>query len=310
VLNDEPIIECLGTINGCLIDVLRLDLIDPEISGNKWYKLKHFFKRIKDENKQGFITFGGPHSNHILAASKAGKIFGFTSVGIIRGEQEIQTLTLKKASDNGMHLFHVSREEYSKEEHSKVVQNICSRFQDLIRIPEGGKGEEGVAGCSEILRPEWEYDFVLCACGTGTTFAGLLMSEHGPVIIGVNVLKGQNTLLEEVHCLCKSFGKQPLQFEGNEGLQREKIIKSFVTSEYAFGGYARRHTELLDFKKKFEGKYQLILDHVYTVKTFYACFDLIGKNKFKDSSRILVVHTGGLQGNEAFENRYNLNPNR
>ena len=67
--------------------VLRLDLIDPVISGNKWFKLKEYVQQAINEDKTTILTFGGAYSNHILATAAFCKQNELESVGIIRGEQ-------------------------------------------------------------------------------------------------------------------------------------------------------------------------------------------------------------------------------
>jgi 1-aminocyclopropane-1-carboxylate deaminase len=156
------------------------------------------------------------------------------------------------------------------------------------------------------------FDYIICACGTGTTYAGLVCSA-GPqqTVIGINVLKGENTLPEQTTKLIKEMN--PLQTKrimGNDALTKEIINENCITNNYCFSGYACYNKELVDYKKEFEKRCNFELDYVYTNKLFFAVSDLIGKKKFKKNSTLLLIHSGGLQGNAAFEQRYNLKPMR
>ena len=268
------------------LSVLRLDLIHPEISGNKWFKLKYNLQQAKAEGKNTIITFGGAFSNHIAATAYACKEARVNSIGIIRGEESSQNNpTLLTAKKNGMNLRFVSREEYKLKNNKEYIRNLQIEYQNSYIIPEGGDNEYGQKGCEEILSSETNnFDLIFCAYGTGTTFKGLAHAlQAHQQLIGVNVLK----------------------YEAETHLSNTTILNT-----YHFGGYAKHTKELLDFKIWFEEKFTITLDYVYTAKLFYAVFDMIKQNKIDKSKKILIIHSGGLQGNTGYENRYNLNPNR
>jgi len=308
MINYEPIITKIQFQNFD-IDVLRLDLIDPEVSGNKWFKLKKNFKKARQDEQKTVITFGGAYSNHIAATAALAKAANLNCVGVIRGEQtEILNPTLQLAKEKGMQLYFVDRETYSKKETAEFKKQLSNKFGPHYLIPEGGNNKAGILGCAEILKPEWKYDHIFCACGTGATYSGILASvKPQQKVIGISVLKGENVLVNDVSKqLNEFFPEQTFSIAGNEELEKEKIENSFITNKYCFNGYAKKDEILLEFKKSFEKEYTIPLDHVYTAKLFYAVFDLIQNKKIKQHSKILVIHSGGLQGNKGFEERYKL----
>lgn len=285
LLNDTAIITSLN-YEGYQLSMLRLDLIDPEISGNKWFKLKLNLAKARELGKHTILTFGGAFSNHIAATAAACHRLGFQSIGVIRGEASSQSNdTLSKAQELGMQLLFVSREEYKQKEEEHYLQTLAQRFPDAYIIPEGGDNALGQQGCESILGNNTQaFDHIFCAYGTGTTFKGLAKSlQAHQKLYGINVLK----------------------YEAESGLPQSSIINS-----YHFGGYARHTQELLDFKSWFEHTFGIGLDYMYTAKLCYAVFDLIKQGKLKREDNILIIHSGGLQGNGGYKARYNLKPNR
>lgn len=281
----NPIINQIE-YNGYQIGILRLDLIHPEISGNKWFKLKYNLEQAKKENKNTIITFGGAFSNHIAATAVACKLDGFKSIGIIRGEEfSVNNPTLSFAKQNEMNLLFVSREEYSQKNDNGYLQRLRYMYPEAYIIPEGGDNKLGQKGCEEILTSDmFMYSSIFCAFGTGTTYKGISKSllAHQKLNV-INVLK----------------------FEAMTEEPRTNIFNN-----YHFGGYAKHTKELLDFKEWFENTYSIPLDYVYTAKLFFAAFDLMKQEKLEKRIPILIIHCGGLQGNKGYEERYNLNPNR
>lgn len=312
MISYNPIIQDLKNGSFFQLDVLRLDLIDEEISGNKWFKLKRNIDKALAENFNTVITFGGAFSNHIAATASACKRYNLKCIGIIRGEEkDASNPTLSEASKNGMLLHFVSREFYSQKNDQLFKNYLEANFGRHYLIPEGGNNLEGALGCMEILKPEWNYEYVFCACGTATTYAGIFASKNqDQKIIGISVLKGKNTLPLEAGNLINGLlpGKK-CSLAGNEVLENEIIREDCIINSYAFKGYARLDESLVEFKKNFEAEYKIPLDHVYTTKLMYAVFDLVKKNKLPSKSKLLVIHSGGLQGNKGFEERYHLIPN-
>jgi 1-aminocyclopropane-1-carboxylate deaminase/D-cysteine desulfhydrase-like pyridoxal-dependent ACC family enzyme len=251
--------------------VLRLDKIHPVISGNKWFKLKSHLHAAMKKPGQHIITFGGPWSNHIIAAAFAAQQAGLRATGIIRGEQPAALSdTLRQAAGYGMQLEFISREAYRAKDTPAFLEQLRAKWPGAWVIPEGGAGPLGVKGSEEILRAvdKSQYTHILCAIGTGTMYQGLVnASAPGQIVIGVPVLKGM-----------KAFSDLP---------------------DYHFGGYARYTTELLDFMNRWYRSTGIPSDFVYTGKLFYAALDSVHKNLFPPDSRLLLIHSGGLQGNRS-----------
>lgn len=285
MLKYNPIINTIHH-NEFEIGVLRLDLIHPEISGNKWFKLKYNLEKAKAEKKDTIITFGGAYSNHIAATAFACKLANLKSIGIIRGEETSKTnSTLSVAKQNGMELLFVNRDEYSQKNDFDYLQRLQYMYPNAYIIPEGGDNKLGQKGCEEILTLETNrFTKIFCDCGTGTTFKGIAKSlNENQLLYGVNVLK----------------------FDSKSEFENAVMI-----NDYHFGGFAKHTTDLLKFKSWFENIYAIPLDYIYGAKLFYAVFDLINQNKFEGNDSILIIHSGGLQGNEGYEKRYSLNPIR
>lgn len=263
------------------IDVLRLDLIHPVVSGNKWFKLKYYLDEVLASGKT-LLTYGGAYSNHIMAMAAAAKMAGIKSIGVIRGEEAAElSLTLVQAQNLGMRLFFQSRDAYREK---ALPDELRSVREDLYIIPEGGNGELGVKGAKDIL---WQnqtttYSHIISAVGTGTTLAGLAAAA-GPAqqVIGISVLKNNYSLKEEVE----------------QWLPADKRKNLTLLHDYHFGGYAKHSEELLRFMNDFYRQTAIPSDFVYTGKTFFATMDLARKQFFNPGARILLLHTGGLQGN-------------
>jgi 1-aminocyclopropane-1-carboxylate deaminase len=313
LISYTPIIQnLLNEPSSYTLDILRLDLIDKEISGNKWFKLKYNLEKARIENHKTIITFGGAFSNHIAATAAACNLYNLNCIGVIAGEEkEHLNYTLARAKKNGMHLHFVSREVYSKKNEAQFQKYLQATFGAHYIIPEGGSNEDGVLGCTEILRTDWNYDYIFCACGTATTYAGLLAKNNQQSkVIGISVLKGKNELPVETTTLLKSvFPDKEIKVAGNDALQKKIVEDNCIIDSYAFKGYAKLDNEVLNFKKQFETTFHVPLDHIYTAKLMYGVFNLIKTGKLKANSKLLAIHSGGLQGNKAFEERYHLMPN-
>jgi len=278
--------------------VKRDDLIHEEISGNKWRKLKYNIQKYKEGDYSALLTFGGAYSNHILATAKVGFDFDIKTIGVIRGEEHFPlNPTLKRAVELGMELQYVSRSDY-REKHTQVfIDKLKRDLGNVYIVPEGGGNTEGVLGCKDIVDEiEQEFDYILTDCGTGATLAGIgLGLNKKQKAIGIPVLKGGSFIEREV----KGFYSQIDE--------AEKFLPQIdLKTEYHFGGYAKYKPELLDFMRFFYSETAIKTDPVYTGKLFYGLMDLIQKDYFPINSKIIVVHTGGLQGIDGFEKRYKL----
>lgn len=268
------------------IDVLRLDLVHPVVSGNKWFKLKEYFKEAKALDKKIILTFGGTYSNHIIAAAATAKQARLKSIGIIRGEKpNFFSHTLLDASSYGMELHFISREDYKSK---KVPREIFEQYNknDIYLINEGGYGLPGVAGAKDILSQidSSFYTHIIDSVGTGTTLAGLIeASGDDQKIIGISSMKNNYSLQEEIKQLVSSQNKK----------------KFTLLYDYHFGGYAKLSMQLIDFMNEWYRLAGIPSDFVYTGKLFFAVCDLLEKNYFPANSRLLIIHSGGLQGNQS-----------
>ncbi|ALF56066.1 1-aminocyclopropane-1-carboxylate deaminase [Nostoc piscinale CENA21] len=278
---------------GVEISVLRLDLMHPWVNGNKWYKLKYNLLEAKARNFTTLLTFGGAYSNHIFATAAAGKLFGLQTIGVIRGEETLPlNPTLSFALEQGMQLVYMNRTSYKQRNSPELQAELRERYGEVFIIPEGGCNLNGVLGCTEILQQAENFDIVCVACGTGTTFAGILLSlipqQKG---IAFPVLKNGEFLQQEIETLLQNYLAADLPVSNKSVCAWELICN------YHFGGYAKVNDELLKFSQQFQQIYGIPLDYVYTAKMFYGVMDLLQQGFFSKGDRILLIHTGGLQGN-------------
>jgi 1-aminocyclopropane-1-carboxylate deaminase len=262
--------------------IKRDDLLHPHISGNKFRKLKYNLAEAKARNYHKLLTFGGAFSNHIVAVAAAGKEYGFQTIGIIRGEELAHQIatnpSLQFAQDCGMHLEFISREQYRHKNESASLEFWQKKYGEIYILPEGGTNALAVKGCEEILTASDEvYDFICCAVGTGGTISGVINSAKPyQKIIGFPALKS-DFLQEDI----RNF-----THENNWEL----------CTDYHFGGYAKVTPELIHFLNEFYAQYQIPLDPIYTGKMVFGVLQLIQENYFPHGSKILLIHTGGLQG--------------
>ena len=262
--------------------IKREDLIHPFVSGNKFRKLKYNLLQAKAENQSCLLTFGGAFSNHIAAVAYAGKEHGFQTIGIIRGEElgtKIESNpTLNFAQECGMQLEFISRENYRLKTEAYFLEQLGKKYGSFYLVPEGGTNALAIQGCKEILTNEDAFfDYIGCAIGTGGTISGIINSAlpHQKVL-GFPALKGD--FLQDEIC----------NFVQNENWE--------LITDYHFGGYGKVNAELIDFINWFFEQTQIPLDPVYTGKMVFGIVDLIKRNYFPENVKILVIHTGGLQG--------------
>ncbi len=278
---------------GISLFIKREDLLHPEIPGNKFRKLKYNFQAALEQKEQQILTFGGAFSNHISATAAAGKLAGIKTIGIIRGEELAHDLdktlafnsTLKFASSCGMKLHFISRTDYRKKENPGFIEGLRRKFGKFYLIPEGGNNELAVKACEEILtKTDKDYKFICCPVGTGGTISGIINSsyEHQQ-ILGFPALKG-DFLASEIQ-------------KNTRRNNWELILK------YHFGGYAKMNQDLIEFINNFKLHHEIQLDPVYTGKMLYGVCDLIENNYFPENSRILAIHTGGIQGIEGMNKK-------
>lgn len=262
--------------------IRREDLIHPFVSGNKFRKLKYNLLEAKNQKKTTLLTFGGAFSNHIAATAFAGKQNGFNTIGIIRGEELASKInenpTLKFAQENGMVFEFVSREAYRLKESNDFIEDLKNNYGDFYVIPEGGTNDLAVKGCEEILKEDDSFfDFICSSIGTGGTISGIINSAlpHQKVL-GFPSLKGDF-----------------LQKDIRKFAHKENWT---LISDYHFGGYGKVSIELIEFINSFYQENDIPLDPIYTGKMVFGVIDLIHQGYFPENSKILMIHTGGLQG--------------
>jgi 1-aminocyclopropane-1-carboxylate deaminase len=263
----------------------RDDELHPFVSGNKWRKLKYNLAEARRLNQNTLLTYGGAYSNHIYAVAAAGSEYGFSTIGIIRGEdhRERDTPTLAFARDQGMNLYFITRQQFRNQNDGVFQPELRQRFGSYYELPEGGTNELAIRGTAEIipevlLQFEGQPDYVCCPVGTGGTLAGLERSApDGMTVLGFSALKGYVP-------------------EGNTG--------ALVLTNYHFGGYAKTTPELLTFIRDFERKTGVRLEQVYTGKMLYGIYDLARKGFFRPDAKVVAIHTGGLQGRSDFLESY------
>jgi 1-aminocyclopropane-1-carboxylate deaminase len=259
-------------------------LTHPFVSGNKLRKLKYNLLQAKKENQTTLLTFGGAYSNHIAALAYAGKEQGFHTIGVIRGEELIDKITenptLLFAQNCGMQLEFVSREAYRLKTEDSFIETLRQNYGAFYLVPEGGTNALAIKGCEEILTDKDAiFDYICCAVGTGGTISGVINSilPHQKVL-GFPALKG-DFLKDEI----RNFAQQE-HWE--------------LMTDYHFGGYGKVNSELIAFINTFFAKTQIPLDPIYTGKMVFGVIDLIERNYFPENSKILLLHTGGIQGVE------------
>jgi 1-aminocyclopropane-1-carboxylate deaminase len=276
----------------------RDDLIDKEVSGNKWRKLKYNIEQAISKKNDAILTFGGAYSNHLVATASACFKAGIRSIGIVRGEElsENSNETLKKCYEFGMELKFVSRQEYGLKGDSLYLKDLHLEHENCFIVPEGGANFYGMVGCQEILKEvDVQYDHVFVAQGTTTTSCGVLLSlPEDSTLNVVPVLKGFDAVAEMKQLLNYSLF--------DEELTEDLLQKVVVHSEAHFGGYGKYNEELLSFIQRFYSEFEVPLDPIYTGKVMFHVFDLIEKGEINNTS-ILFIHTGGVQGVKFIEEK-------
>lgn len=295
--------------------IKRDDLNHPVIQGNKWHKLKYNLQQAAKLNKNTLLTFGGAFSNHIAATAAVAKIAGFKSIGIIRGEElahkpENWSHTLQEANTNGMQLQFVDRQTYRQKQNTLFLDALGNEFPSAYIIPEGGSNDYAVLGFDDLVSeinqqcPNWTHLFT--STGTGGTLAGLVhcnktfacknRPEIDREIFGVAVLKDADYLKMETENLLNSVHEN--HDNGSDKTLNSMPIKWQLLTQYHDGGYAKKSTEGVQFQADFENEFAILLDPIYTSKMVYAFYQELKSGNIAKGSKIILLHTGGLQGRE------------
>ena len=260
----------------------REDNIHPIISGNKYRKLKYNIEAAKKQGRKTILTFGGAFSNHIAAVAAVGKAFNFKTIGVIRGDELADKIesnpTLMYAKSCGMTFKFISRALYREKQNPSVIKKILKGFSNYYFVPEGGTNDLAIKGCEEILNESDKiFNFVCCSIGTGGTISGIINSaKSNQYVLGFPALKG--SFLKE------DISKFVMQNNWN------------IIADYHFGGYGKVDIDLINFINQFKKDNNIQLDPVYTGKMMFGIYDLLEKGYFLKGSKVLAIHTGGLQG--------------
>lgn len=291
-MDPKPIIESVSYLTNATIEVdtLRLDQIHPIVSGNKWYKLRYYIQDALTKKATTIASFGGPYSNHLVALAYTAKQQGLKSKGYVRSnEGEPLTHSMQEAMNYGMEFIYLGRTLF-QEKKTEILSSNVNTNPETYFIDEGGYGHLGAKGASTILTNNTaiisNYDIIICAVGTGTMIAGIInAAEKNQHIIGIPVLKNEFTISNEIEQL----------------LSEEKKCRPNFTLLHDFhqGGYAKTTPEQIAFMNRFWKNTGIPSDIVYTGKLYYAVEQLIHQNYFAPKSKVLVIHSGGLQGNRS-----------
>lgn len=292
-MHPQPSIENIPFLsqNGLQVDTLRLDQIHPIVSGNKWYKLKYYLAAAQQGNYTQIASFGGPYSNHLVALAFAAKAAGLKSIGYVRSNPgALITPSLQEALGFGMELVYLGRTHF--QERKEMLLNT-NEPTTIYYLDEGVYGTMGAKGASTIVS-DWTvnkenklqvYDAIVCAVGSGTMMAGLINAAAAhQKIIGIPILKNEGSIAQEVQTL----------------VINEQAAFKFLY-DFHQGGYAKTTKEQINFMNSFWNNTHIPTDIVYTGKVFYAVNELVNQNYFHPNSRILVIHSGGLQGNRSLD---------
>ena len=266
------------------VDLLRLDLLHPIVSGNKFYKLQFYIAAAIENGVSKVASFGGPYSNHIVALAYTAKEAGLKSIGYIRtNADEPMTPSLKDAKAYGMELVYLGRSDFQSKKAS-ILQS-SEAMTDFYFIDEGGYGTIGAKGAATILTEQntVHYDYIICAVGTGTMLAGCInAASPNQKIIGIPVLKNEGSIESEINALIE-----------------DKNRTYTLLHQFHQGGYAKTNPMMLDFMNRLWDTEKITTDIVYTSKLLFGVEQLIQENYFEKDASILVIHSGGLQGNRS-----------
>lgn len=261
---------------------------DCAFGGNKWRKLKYNLLAAREQGFRRLLTFGGAYSNHIAATASAGALFGFETIGIIRGEPHSPlNPTLDHARRCGMQFHYLDRTTYRQHREPKIQKELRDRYGPFYLLPEGGTNDLALRGCAEVVAEietqlEKLPDYCCVACGTGGTLAGLITGLGGrQQALGFAVLRGNFLQAEVIRLLQETTGQGYPNWTVND--------------DFHGGGYAKVKPELLEFIDTFRKKTNIRLDPIYTGKLFLGVWTLIERGFFNEGSTVLVLHSGGLQ---------------
>jgi 1-aminocyclopropane-1-carboxylate deaminase len=283
------------------VDLLRLDSLHPIVSGNKFYKLRFYIAAAIQNGCSTVVSFGGPYSNHIVALAFTAREAKLKSIGYIRtNADEPITPSLAEAKAYGMELVYLGRTDFQTKK--ATILELSATKSDTYFIDEGGYGAIGAKGAATILSENntAHYDYIICAVGTGTMLAGCINAAiPNQKIIGIPVLKNEGSIESEINALL--IDKNDPNYDSNNDSNNDKIKRNSYTLLHQFhqGGYAKTNSMMIDFMNRLWDTEKIPTDIVYTSKLLFGVEQLIQENYFEKDASILVIHSGGLQGNRS-----------
>ncbi|MGN5289634.1 1-aminocyclopropane-1-carboxylate deaminase/D-cysteine desulfhydrase [Aeromonas sp. 11P] len=260
----------------------RDDLIHPAISGNKWRKLKYHLLHAKEHGKRHLLSFGGAYSNHIHALAAAGCQSGLRTTGIIRGEYDaVSNSTLRDARRWGMDLVFVDRQSYRRRQDPDWLAQFDA--PDTLIVPEGGSSPLAIPGVAELVgEVPFSPDLWVLPCASGGTLAGLIAGKRDrEQILAIAVLKGGGFIADEVCRLHPAAASIP-------GWR--------IALEHHDGGYAKFSPALWQWVQDFSADTGLPLEPIYSGKAMWGLFRELAAGRIAPGSKIVFIHTGGMQG--------------
>lgn len=273
------------------VDMLRLDLLHPVVSGNKWYKLKYNIEYAHKHGYKSVLTFGGAYSNHLVATAAAARAYGLRSIGIIRGLHAAGKLTptLASCKEYGMELVFAERSEYGKKNNTDWLKQLAQQYKDAFIIPEGGANVQGRKGIADItLQIPDAYTHICVSVGSGTTMAGLRNNlECNKQVYGYVPMKQGRYMTTEIENM----------------LDEDNDSNWQLFDDWHFGGFGKWNDELIAFMNSFYTIHHIPLDIVYTGKMMFGVKEQLTAGLFPADAQILCIHTGGLQGNTSVQDR-------
>jgi len=270
--------------------IKRDDLLHNLISGNKWRKLKYNLIEASEQGYKTLLTFGGAYSNHIYAVAAAGKIFGFKTIGIIRGEKHLPlNPTLDFAKQQNMEIHYLDRTTYRNRNNEDFQKEVATQFDNPYVIPEGGSNSLALKGVAELVGEiDINFDYICSAVGSGSTLAGIICGLGGNYkVLGFPAIKNAEYLNDIISSFIKIY---------NPAAAGQIFDNWKLVYDYHFGGFAKINYELVSFILEFEKINNIELDSIYTGKMLYGIYDLIKKDYFSQDETVIAIHTGGLQG--------------
>jgi len=287
----QPIITTISLAER-QVDVLRLELMHPQLQGNKYYKLKYNLEHIQEQGYEAILTFGGVFSNHIHAVACACAEKGLRCVAVLRGEDDPNNPTLSFIRNKGVEVLFITRVMYRMRNMPEFIDALSTQYGKIFVLPEGGTNPLAVQGCSEILTGlEHTYDQIFCAVGTGGTLAGIISTPGLQAkVTGISALKYEtDALTPAVQKMLPGHADH---------------VQWHILPDIRFGGYAKYHPQLARYLDSFQHRTGMQADPVYTGKMFFTAEQMIADGKCAAADRILCIHTGGLQGWNGWMYRY------